>query len=196
MAIAYLGLALSALLLVKPPIEERPFMAIATPRSALTRTLRVVCPPTGWPDAGAQTQQREEVMATRHRLSKHFTVEEFDCHNGARVMQRDYNGLEYLCKTFLEPLRKKFGRVRINSGYRTKEYNASIGGASNSMHVYTIHDGNDQAADITCQRGTPREWHAVLANIRRKKRGGNGGLGLYGTFLHVDIRDYKADWYG
>ena len=135
-------------------------------------------------------------MATRHRLSPHFVVEEFDCHNGARVMQRDYNGLEYLCKTYLEPLRKKFGAVHVNSGFRTAAYNASIGGASQSMHIYTIHDGNDQAADITCARGTPSQWHATLNAIRQKKRGGKGGLGLYRSFVHVDIRDYPANWRG
>jgi len=135
-------------------------------------------------------------MATRHRLSKHFVVEEFDCHDGTKVQKRDYNGLEYLCRTYLEPLRAKFGSVHINSGYRTRSYNASIGGASKSFHVYTMHDGNDQAADITCARGTPRQWHATLAGIRSRKRGGKGGLGLYPSFVHCDIRDYKADWRG
>jgi uncharacterized protein YcbK (DUF882 family) len=135
-------------------------------------------------------------VATRHRLSKHFTVEEFDCKDGSKVQRRDYNGLEYLCRTFLEPLRKKYGRVKINSGYRTRRHNARIGGASQSFHVYTIHDGNDQAADITCARGTPAQWHRTLATIRRKKRQGKGGLGLYSNFVHVDIRDYKSDWRG
>ena len=135
-------------------------------------------------------------MATRHRLSKHFTVEEFDCHDGTKVQSRDYNGLEALCRQYLEPLRKKFGAVHINSGFRTKRYNASIGGASQSFHVYTEHDGNDQAADVTCQRGTPRQWHAFMAGIRARKRNGRGGLGLYSSFVHVDIRDYKADWRG
>jgi uncharacterized protein YcbK (DUF882 family) len=136
------------------------------------------------------------VAKTRHRLSKHFVVEEFDCHNGTKVQSRDYNGLEYLCRAYLEPLRKKYGSVHINSGYRTRAYNASIGGASNSYHVYTAHDGNDQAADITCAKGTPRDWHRTLNYYRRKKRNGRGGLGLYSTFVHVDIRDYKADWRG
>lgn len=135
-------------------------------------------------------------MATRHRLSKHFTVEEFDCHDGTKVMKRDYNGLEYLCRTYLEPLRKKYGRVTINSGFRTKRYNARVGGASRSMHIYTIQDGNDQAADITCAKGRPSDWHRTLNYLRNKKRGGKGGLGLYRTFVHVDIRDYKADWRG
>jgi uncharacterized protein YcbK (DUF882 family) len=135
-------------------------------------------------------------MATRHRLSKHFVVEEFDCHDGTKVQKRDYDGLEYLCRKFLEPLRAKYGSVHVNSGYRTQSYNRSIGGASNSFHIYTIHDGNDQAADITCRRGSPSQWHAYLAGIRSRKRGGKGGLGLYSSFVHVDIRDYKADWRG
>jgi uncharacterized protein YcbK (DUF882 family) len=135
-------------------------------------------------------------MATRHRLSKHFTVEEFDCKDGTRVQRRDYNGLEYLCRTYLEPLRKKYGRVTVHSGYRTRAHNASVGGASQSFHCYTIHDGNDQAADVSCSRGTPRDWHRTLAAIRRKKRNGKGGLGLYRTFVHVDLRDFAADWRG
>ena len=101
-----------------------------------------------------------------------------------------------LCKEFLEPLRKKYGRVRINSGFRTAAYNRTVGGASNSMHIYTAHDGNDQAADIRCAKGGPRDWHRTLNAIRAKERGGKGGLGLYGSFVHVDIRDYKADWRG
>jgi uncharacterized protein YcbK (DUF882 family) len=136
------------------------------------------------------------VARTRKRLSKHFVVEEFDCRDGTKVSKRDYDGLSYLCRTFLEPLRKKYGRVRINSGYRTRAYNAKIGGASKSMHVYTMHDGNDQAADISCRKGGPRDWHRTLAAIRQRERGGKGGLGLYGSFVHVDIRDYRADWRG
>lgn len=133
---------------------------------------------------------------TRQRLSPHFTVEEFDCRDGTKVMARDYDGLKYLCRTFLEPLRKKYGRVTVHSGYRTRSYNSKVGGASNSYHIYNIHDGNDQAADISCTKGTPREWHTTLNRIRQLSRQGKGGLGLYPTFVHVDIRDYKSDWRG
>lgn len=133
---------------------------------------------------------------TRRRLSKHFTVEEFDCRDGTKVRPREYEGLSRLCRIYLEPLRAMYGRVHVNSGYRTRSHNAAIGGATNSFHVYDIHDGNDQAADITCARGTPRQWHATLNAIRRRRRGGKGGLGLYDTFVHVDMRDYKADWRG
>jgi len=135
-------------------------------------------------------------MATRKRLSPHFTVEEFDCKDGSKVMARDYDGLSLLCKVYLEPLRQKYGSVKIHSGYRTKAYNARIGGASNSYHVYTIHDGNDQAADISCVRGTPAQWHSTLNWIRKNRMKSKGGLGLYSNFVHVDLRDYKSDWRG
>lgn len=136
-------------------------------------------------------------METRHRLSPHFVVEEFDCHDGTKVMPRDYDGLSHLCRVYLEPLRLKFGSVKIMSGFRTFRYNRDVvHGASKSYHVYTMHDGNDQAADITCARGTPFQWHSTLNWIRNHRRNGKGGLGLYGTFVHVDIRDYRADWRG
>jgi uncharacterized protein YcbK (DUF882 family) len=135
-------------------------------------------------------------MKTRKRLSEHFTVEEFDCHDGTKVKQRDYNGLEYLCRVYLEPLRRRYGPVQIHSGYRTITYNRRVGGAPNSFHIYTAHDGNDQAADVSCVRGGPRQWHATLNAIRQRKRNGRGGLGLYATFVHVDLRDYAANWKG
>ena len=135
-------------------------------------------------------------MATRKRLSKHFIVEEFDCHDGTKVQPRDYDGLAFLCRTYLEPLRTRYGSVTILSGYRTRSHNAKVGGAKNSFHVYTIHDGNDQAADIRCRGGTPRQWHRTLSILRRTKRNGRGGLGLYKTFCHIDTRDYKSDWRG
>ena len=135
-------------------------------------------------------------MATRHRLSPHFVVEEFDCHDGTKVMKRDYAGLEYLCRTYLEPMRKKYGRVTILSGFRPQRYNRKIGGASKSYHCYEIHDGNDQAADIKCANGTPRQWHSTLNWLRKHKRGGRGGLGLYARFCHIDLRDYTSNWRG
>jgi uncharacterized protein YcbK (DUF882 family) len=129
------------------------------------------------------------------QFTAHFNSREFNCRDGAVVQERDYEGLEYLCRTFLEPIRAKFGVVRINSGYRTANYNAKIGGASKSFHIYDIHT-NDQAADITCQNGTPRDWHRAAAWIRTNKRNGRGGLGLYSRFIHIDIRESRADWRG
>ena len=133
---------------------------------------------------------------TRHKLSEHFIVEEFDCHDGTKVKSQWYDGLEYLCKTFLEPLRDKYGSVHVNSGYRDASYNAGIGGASNSYHVYDYHANDDQASDIVCATGNPSQWRDFLSSIRSSKCCGNGGLGLYSTFVHVDTRNYQSNWTG
>lgn len=134
--------------------------------------------------------------SSRYRLTDHFVVEEFDCNDGTKVSAREHDGLTALCQIFLEPLRAKYGAVTVNSGYRTPAYNASVGGASGSYHVYIDHDGNDQAADVVCAKGTPSQWHGYLHQLRASKRGGNGGLGLYSTFVHVDMRDYQSNWSG
>ncbi len=141
-------------------------------------------------------------MATRHRLSPHFVIEEFDCHNGTKVKPRDYAGLRVICTVYLEELRRKFGPVTILSAYRPAGYNRSIGGASRSFHIYDIHDGNDQAVDFMCARGTPEQWHSTTNWIRNHRMKGRGGLGLYPRnsrrrgFVHIDTRDYRANWRG
>jgi uncharacterized protein YcbK (DUF882 family) len=134
---------------------------------------------------------------TRHRLSTHFVIEEFDCHDGTRVKPREYGGLEYLCRKYLEPMRRKFGPCSVHSGYRTVAYNRRIGGEPNSFHIYPRHDGNDQAADVAFARGNPQAWWNV-ANAIRRSRQNRGGLGLYPSkgFVHIDLRDYKSDWRG
>jgi len=37
--------------------------------------------------------------------------------------------------TILQPLRDKFGRITINSGYRNPRLNRAVGGVSNSIHM-------------------------------------------------------------
>lgn len=137
-------------------------------------------------------------MKTRHRLSAHFVIEEFDCKDGTKVRPREFSGLEYHCRQYLEPMRKKFGPCSVHSGYRTPDYNRRVGGVSGSYHIYPEHDGNDQAADVSFARGNPEAWGAFANNIRKTKRNGRGGIGIYPTkgFVHIDLRDYQADWRG
>lgn len=135
---------------------------------------------------------------TRHRLSKHFVIEEFDCKDGTKVKSREYKGLEYLCRQYLEPMRAKFGPCTVHSGYRTVSWNRHVGGEPNSFHIYPMHDGNDQASDVSFATGNATAWHSFANNIRQTKRRGRGGLGLYPRqgFVHIDIRDYAANWTG
>lgn len=135
---------------------------------------------------------------TRNRITPHFAVEEFDCHDGTLVPAAALNELHGLCEGWLEPLRATFGPVRVHSGFRTEAYNRSIGGARSSFHIYTIPRRWGVAADVECRKGSVQLWWEFIRDLRARKHSDHGGLGRYpqGGFIHVDNRTYRADWEG
>ena len=107
-------------------------------------------------------------------LSKNFKVSDFKCKDESDVVLINPKLID-----LLEKIQAHFGKkININSGYRTPSYNSNVeGAAKNSQHQY----GN--AADISIKGVTPSEIHAWLNDWHA------GGLGLYKTFVHVDVRD-------
>lgn len=140
-------------------------------------------------------------MTTRLRVSPHFVIEEFDCNDGTKVPNSHEQAIKKLCKIFLEPMREKFGACTVHSGFRTRTYNDKIGGARFSFHVYTDRKRRDGvAADVSFAKGSVADWVAYAKTLRlqREDGEGNGGIGNYpqGGFIHIDTRDYPADWNG
>lgn len=123
----------------------------------------------------------------REHLSPHFVLSEFAEHDGVRVPAFAIVQLQLLCQKYLEPLRERFGPVVVMSGYRTATYNARVGGAPNSFHIYR-HDRQGAAADVVPANGEPRQWYDFLDRL------GAGGLGLYRGHVHVDNRPGRARW--
>jgi uncharacterized protein YcbK (DUF882 family) len=123
------------------------------------------------------------------QLSPHFNLEEFRCHDGVAVPPHAVRALKGLCVRFLEPLRARFGPVMVMSGYRHRRYNAAIGGAGRSHHVYDWWLSSP-AADVACETGEPEEWAAFLRKL------GARGVGTYDTHVHVDARRSPAYWTG
>ena len=121
-------------------------------------------------------------------LTRNFNLSEFRCKDGTGVP------LEYLCNvrvlaTNLQVIRAKIGQpLVIVSGYRTPEYNRTCGGAANSYHL------DAQAADIRCGGLSPVELHAVIRDLIASGYVHDGGLGLYDTFVHYDIRAVPYRW--
>lgn len=52
--------------------------------------------------------------------------------------------LHLLCVNVLEPLRRRFGAIRVTSGYRSPAVNRAVGGAPTSQHCL------GEAADLYC----------------------------------------------
>jgi zinc D-Ala-D-Ala carboxypeptidase len=120
-------------------------------------------------------------MSRRTRLSRHFTIAEFDSHDGAEVPLWRIPELQKLCRNWLEPLRDEYGPVFILSGFRSDSHNAAVGGAPQSFHR-AVHGRAGAAADVRCKRGQPADWYRFL------DRRGAPGLGLYTGHVHVDTR--------
>ena len=84
------------------------------------------------------------------QLTEHFNLREFVI--SAAAVRRGIDNtppadavgrLEVLCREVLEPLRRRFGVIRITSGYRCPQVNKLVGGVPTSQHV------RGEAADIS-----------------------------------------------
>jgi peptidoglycan hydrolase-like protein with peptidoglycan-binding domain len=89
----------------------------------------------------------------------------------------------------LVELKRRLGnpRITLNSVYRSREYNASVGGASNSLHM------KFNAVDFTANSGSPSDWARILKQMRNEGFFA-GGVGTYNSFVHVDTRGHNATW--
>lgn len=117
-------------------------------------------------------------------ISAHFKVKEFHSRKDpADLVKVDERLIE-----LLENIRNFVGKpVNINSGYRSAAYNATIKNAvPNSQHV------QGKAADIRINGVSP----AQVAQIAECFLGSSGGIGIYSTFTHVDVRISCARWKG
>jgi hypothetical protein len=75
-------------------------------------------------------------------------------------------------------------RITVNSAYRDRSYNASIGGASNSKHMY------GKAMDLAYIGGSAEERQRMLTAAIEA---GAQGIGLYNSFMHIDLGP-KRTW--
>lgn len=83
------------------------------------------------------------------KLTPHFTLREMTASGTAIRYNIDntpqpvhVERLAELCLNVLEPLRRRFGVIRVTSGYRCVRLNAALGGAATSQHMA------GEAADI------------------------------------------------
>jgi hypothetical protein len=124
-------------------------------------------------------------------LSPYFSLAEFNCRDGTPCPDYMRPHLAALCRDQLEPARAAHGPIRITSGYRHARYNASIGGASQSYHVYELRR-EKPAADHTAQNAAP----STLQRWYDSKPNPPDGMGYYAGFTHIDERGYRSRWHG
>jgi len=123
-------------------------------------------------------------------MTKNFKLKEFECKCECDMPLEVYENIIKLAGQ-LQFLRDYTGRpITINSAYRCPEHNAKVGGSKTSQHLL------GKAADITIQSLKPAEVYALIEDLIDMGHMLQGGLGLYDTFVHIDIRKTKARWNG
>ena len=107
-------------------------------------------------------------------LSEHFSRSEFACRCGC-----GFDAVSPELIHLLESIREEYGKpMRITSGCRCPDYNASVGGVSNSAHT------RGSAADIAVNGGLDRRKLVDCAVMLWAS-----GIGVAKTFIHCDVDD-------
>ena len=139
----------------------------------------------GVPISNVRTYSRSTDSSVVFHLNgtpTNFTVGEFASTCGAEDIL-----IDDLLIYYLQIFRNRFdSAISISSGYRTEERNRAVGGASRSQHLYGT------AADFKVEGFTPQQ----VQEFARSQGFGTsiGGLGLGGTFTHIDTRATPATW--
>ena len=116
------------------------------------------------------------------KLSANFRVREFACTDGSDPIFIDSDLVNVLQK-----IRNHFGKaVTITSAYRTPTKNKACGGTTYSQHLY------GRAADLKISGVSPKKVAAYAETLLKNK----GGIGIYSTFTHIDVRSVKSRWNG
>ena len=122
------------------------------------------------------------------KLTANFSLEEFNSKCGRPIPNSVLPNIVELAKN-LQVLRNAIGKtITITSGYRSSEHNKKIKGAKDSQHV------KGTAADIQVKGMTPKEVALIIEGLIESGKMKQGGIGIYASWIHYDIRNVKARW--
>ena len=122
------------------------------------------------------------------RLTTNFWKSEFDSKDGASMPDDVLYNIQKLANQ-LQVLRNHIGKaIKINSGYRSPSHNKAIGGVKNSQHVL------GKASDIVVKGIKPEQLALIIERLINEGEMLQGGIGIYNTFVHYDIRRTRARW--
>lgn len=130
-------------------------------------------------------------------MTKNFKLEEFEIATSAYRyhMAKDVNVVPLEIKPLVRLLAEQLQIIRnvismpiyITSGYRSPKYNAIIGGSKSSYHM------KGMAADIKTDMNI-KQLHNIIETMMDNGEIMQGGLGLYNSFIHYDIRGSRVRW--
>lgn len=122
------------------------------------------------------------------QLTENFNKSEFDCKCRCEMPDDILDNVKELAKS-LQILRDKIKKpIKVNSSYRCLSHNRNIGSNDSSQHT------KGKAADIVIKGHIPEQTANLIELLIDNKEIPQGGVGVYNTFVHYDIRGNKARW--
>lgn len=122
------------------------------------------------------------------RITRNFNSEEFECNCGCDMPDYVFFNILSLADE-LQVLRDALNTpIHLTNAYRCESHNKAVGGSKNSQHL------QGKAADLQVKGIDTRDLFNTIEAFISERIMLEGGLGLYKTFVHYDIRKQKARW--
>ena len=116
-----------------------------------------------------------------YRLSRNFRLWEAQCSDGSDIVFIHPSIL-----ILVQALRDEFGSLRVNSWYRTPSFNATLAGKSSKTSKHLL----GMAVDLFPLK------HSLESFKTEVKALPVGGIGIYETFVHLDVYGEGRKWKG
>jgi len=113
-------------------------------------------------------------------LSPHFALRELACKCVKCAGNTPADEFDPYLLDVLEGLRRAYGPIIVNSGFRCPKHNADVGGSPTSQHLL------GRAADIVPKLHRDPETFDAIADVAEAI--GATGIGVYEWGIHVDVR--------
>lgn len=130
------------------------------------------------PDDGLKFQISK--VGEDFRLSRNFRLKEARSGCGSDIVF-----VHPALILLMQSLRDQYGPLRVNSMYRSQEWNLRIQGEKGSKHTLGM------AVDLS-----PLETKFERFKNDIMKRTDIGGVGIYSTFIHLDVYGNGRRWHG
>ena len=122
------------------------------------------------------------------QVTKNFNLNEFNSKCGRPMPENIKKNIIELIHN-LQVIRDEVKvPISITSGYRSPEHNAKVKGAKDSQHV------KGTAVDFKVQGLTPKQVAVIVERLIKEGKIKQGGIGIYPSWVHYDIRGVKARW--
>jgi uncharacterized protein YcbK (DUF882 family) len=122
------------------------------------------------------------------KITENFSLAEFNSKCGRPMPNNVLKNITELAKN-LQVIRDEVNLpISITSGYRSPQHNARVKGARNSQHLLGT------AVDLKVKGMSPSSVALVIEKLIQDGKIKQGGIGIYNTWVHYDIRGTKARW--